>query len=372
MRTVEEMKNLTQGLIASYDAQVGAIGAIIDGTYQVLDDFKDKRTRLSNELRETLAARQSLRKRDFDRMMNGILSHQEEKEKEVKRNLRGFIEEQRRQARELKDALSKGKVERMRKTQIEIGKNVAGIKKLLENFGDQQRELTEELRKLLTKGKDLKIEDMKGVIRNLQTLTKGKEVKRMGLSDVATDIRSLAQELATSHADRAVSQAERIASVETLSKETEGMLENFQEEHAERKTEVNAMLEGFREDLHKEVHQFMKGVHQFMKGVRSKNTEQSDEVSDLLGGFQEEMKAVRTENLQRRKDVNRLLQSIRKEMGGFRRESEERHDDVKKVAAEVKAMWSTMAKARGRSAKKASAYGFAETKPARRKKSRRA
>jgi chromosome segregation ATPase len=370
MRTVEEMKNLTQDLIASYDAQVEAIGAIIDNTYQALDDFKDKRAKLSHELKETLASRQSLRKKDFDRMMNGILRHQEEKEKEVKRSVKNFLEEQKREARELRDALTQGEVERMKKAHIKIEKDVAQVKGLLKEFDEQQKELTEELKKLLTKGKDLKIKDLKNTLRNLQTLTREKEVKRMGLSDVATDVKNLAQDMAASQANRAVSHAERIASVETLSKETEGMLENFQEEHAERKAELNAMLETFREDLHKDVHQFMKGVHQFMKGVHSENGQQSQEVSEMLTGFQDDMKAVRTENAQRRREVNRLLQSIRKEMEGFRKESEERHEDIKKVAAAVKTMWTTMAKARG-SAKRARAYNPAETrgtKPTRREK----
>lgn len=345
MRTVEEMKNLTQDLITSYDAQVDAIGAIIDNTYQALDDFKDKRAKLSHELKETLAAKQSLRKKDFDRMMNGILLHQEEKEKEVKQSLKKFIEEQKREARELKDALSKSEVERMKKAQIEIEKSVAQIKRLLKNFGDQQKELTEELRKLLIKGKDLKIEDVKDMIRNLsqdaefaQTLTNGKEVKRMGLSNVATDVKTLAEDMAASYADRAISNAERVASIEALSEEIREMIKTFQKEHAERKVEVTQTLECFTENLHKGVHQLMKDIHQFMKGVHS-------------------------ENAQQRAEVNKLLE-------GFRKEDKLRHNEVGRLVAAVKEMWATVAEAK-RGAKKVSARCWAETeqkKPAKRAK----
>ncbi len=371
MRTVEEMRNLTQNLISSYDSQVDAIGAIIDNTYQVLDDFKDKRVILSHTLKETLASGQSLRKKDFDGMMKGILLNQQEKEKEVKQSLKKFMEEQKRRAGELKDALTKGEVEGMRKAQTGIEKGVAEVKGLLKEYDEQQKELAEELRKLLTKGKDLKIRDLKDALRNLQNLTREKEVKRMGLSNVTAGIKNLTQDMVTSQTNRAVAQTERIASVETLSKETEGMLENFQEEHADRKAEINGMLENFKGDLHKEVHQFMKGVHHFMKGIHTDNIQQSNEVSDLLGGFQEDMKAVRMENTQRRREVNRLLHDIRKEMESFRKESKERHDDVREVAAAVKSMWATMARARG-SAKRASSRNLAETRPTRRKKSRRA
>jgi hypothetical protein len=331
MKTVEQMRNLTQDLIASYDARVDTIGTIIDNTYQALDDFKDKRAKLSGELKETLAKRGSLRKKDFDRMMNGILLSQEEREKEVKQSLKNFIKEQKKEAFELKDALTKGEVERMKKAQIEIEKGVAEVKELLKEFDEQQKELTEKLRKLLTKGKDLKIKDFKEMIRNLsqdaefaQTLTGREEVKKMGLYDVATDIKALGQDMAVSHVDRT-------ASIEALSNETKEMINTFQNEHAERKAELNEMLESFTENLHKEVHKFMKGVH-------SENAQQRQEVSDLLVSFQEYMKGV--------------------------------HNEVGRLAAAVKEMWSTVAGVK-RGAKRVTARCWTEAeekKPARRAK----
>ena len=285
MRTVEEMKNLTQDLITSYDARVDAIGTLIDDTYQILEDFKNKRVKLSAELKETLAKRESLRKKDFDRMTNGVLLNQEEKEKEVKESLKNFLKEQKKQAGELKDAVIKGEAERTKKAEMEIEKGIAEIKGLLKDFCEQQEELTDRLRKLLTKGNDLKIRDFKDMIRNLQTLTEAKEVKRMGLSDVVTDIHNLTQDMAASHADRATSHADRVASIEALSNETKEIINTFQNEQAERKEEVNAMLESFTEGLHKEVHQFMKGVHQFMKGLHSENAQNRVEVSDLLASY---------------------------------------------------------------------------------------
>jgi hypothetical protein len=384
MSTVEQMRNLAQDLIASYDARVDAIGTLIDDTYQILEDFKNKRVKLSAELKETLAKRESLRKKDFDRMTNGVLLNQEEKEKEVKESLKNFIKEQKKQACELKDAVIKGEAERTGKAQREIENGIAEIKRLLRDFCEQQEELTDRLRKLLTKGNDLKIRDFKDTIRNLsmgpsnlspvdkfgQTLTKAKEVKKMGLSDVATDIQNLAQDMAASHADRATSHADRVASIEALSQEIKGMMETFQRGDAERKAEVNTMLESFTEDLHKEVHQFMKGVHQFMKGLHSENAQKRVEVNDLLASFQEHMKDVRKENAQRGREVHKLLEGIQKEMEGFQKENKLRHNEVGRLVAAVKEMWSTVARAKG-GAKKVRAYNWTqtkETKPARRAK----
>jgi hypothetical protein len=384
MSTVEQMRNVAQDLIASYDARVDAIGTLIDSTYQILEDFKNKRVKLSAELKETLAKRESLRKKDFDRMTNGILLNQEEKEKEVKKSLKNFIKEQKKQAGELKDAVIKGEGERTKKAQMEIEKGIAEIKRLLRDFCEQQEELTDRLRKLLTKGNDLKIRDFKDMIQNLstgssnlspvdkfgQTLTKAKEVKKMGLSDVVTDIKNLTQDMAASHADRATSHADRVASIEALSQESKGMMETFQREQAERKAEVNTMLESFTEGLHKEVHQFMKGVHQFMKGLHSENAQKRVEVNDLLASFQEHMKDVRKENAQREREVHKLLEGIQKEMEGFQKENKLRHNEVGRLVEAVKEMWSTVARAKG-GAKKVRACSWAQTKktePARRAK----
>jgi|GEM_PF-936461 len=363
MRTVEQMRNVAQDLIASYETRVDAIGTIIDNTYHVLDDFKDKRAKLSTQLKETLAKRGSLRKKDFDRMINGILLNQEEKEKEVKQSLKHFLREQKKEAFELKDALTNNEVERMKKAQIGIEKGIAEVKGLLRNFCEQQKGLTEKLRELLTKRKDLKIKDFKDMIRNLsqdakfaQTLTRRKEVKRMGLSDVATDIKALGQDMASSHVDRT-------ASIEALSEEVREMTETFQKEHEERKAEVTQTLESFTDNLHK-------GVHRFMKDLHSENEQRREEVNDLLASFQEDMKDVRKENTQRQKEVNKLLENIQKEMEGFRKESKLRHNEVGRLVAAVKEMWSTVARAKG-GAKTVSAHSFAqaeERKPVRKGK----
>jgi len=324
MITVEQMRDVAQDLISSYDARVDAIGTIIDNTYEILEDFKDKREKLSAELKETLAKKESLRKKDFDRMINGILLSQAEKEKEVKQNLKNFIKEQKKQASELRDALIKGEVERMKEAQVKIEKGIVEIKELLRNFYEQQKGLIEKLTKLLTKGKDLKIKDFKDMIRTLQTLTIGKEVKRMGLQDVAADIKTLGKDMADSYVDRK-------REIELRVKEVSDLLKGFQKEHSERKAEVAQMLESFVENFHKEVHQFMKGVH--------------------------------SENTQMRREVDKLLED-------FRKENEQRYNEVGVLVAAVKEMHSSVARVKS-GARKVSVHSLAETegkKPARRAK----
>lgn len=145
MRTIRQARNPVQNLIDSYEARVDELRAIIDNTYQALNNSKAKRADLNVELKEPLT----------NKIINGIFLNQEKKEKEVKQNLKNFLEKQKKETNELKDALTKGEVERMRKAQIGIENGIAEIKGLLKGFYGQQRELSEELRELLTRGKDL-------------------------------------------------------------------------------------------------------------------------------------------------------------------------------------------------------------------------
>ena len=91
MSLVEELKSLTENIISSYESRIQSIEGIFDTTHQLLEGFqesfldtKQEREKLSAELRENLVKNESLRRKDFDNMMQGILSTQDEREKEVR------------------------------------------------------------------------------------------------------------------------------------------------------------------------------------------------------------------------------------------------------------------------------------------------
>ena len=93
MPLAKDMKNPLESIVSSYEAKIRSIGAIFDTTHQLLQSFqgsfldtRQERERLKAELRENLAKNESLRKKDFDNIMQDILSTQERKEQEV-RNL---------------------------------------------------------------------------------------------------------------------------------------------------------------------------------------------------------------------------------------------------------------------------------------------
>ncbi|MDP2648062.1 MAG: hypothetical protein Q8P35_02375 [Candidatus Yanofskybacteria bacterium] len=102
------LKNLAEDIIASYDARVKVVGEIIVDTHKILDGFRGERQEMSDNLREVLAKSESLRKKDFNAMMQDILLTQYKREENVKKMLADFREEEARVAERLGELLKGG------------------------------------------------------------------------------------------------------------------------------------------------------------------------------------------------------------------------------------------------------------------------
>ncbi len=79
--------------------------SLFDNAHHSLNDLKKERDILNTRLCETLAKNGSLRKKDYNTMMSGILCVLDEKEKEAERQFLNFIEAQKETAQSLKNSL---------------------------------------------------------------------------------------------------------------------------------------------------------------------------------------------------------------------------------------------------------------------------
>jgi len=188
MEIAEQMRNLAQDIIASYDVRISTLESMVDGTHNMLADFRRKNDEMSNQLRETLAKGESVRKKDFDSMMSGIRLYQEEREKQVKRMLAGFLREQKEMSSKLKGMLTNTesrRIEEFKATLKEIQarqeQRSREVSEMLKDFQKEQEETVKELRQLLDKSKSLRIEDFKTTISNIQAqqAERSKEVSGM-------------------------------------------------------------------------------------------------------------------------------------------------------------------------------------------------
>jgi len=185
MLQAEEMRNVVDHIVSSYETRVQNIGALFDTTHQILQGFQDslldtkqEREELNAELRENLARNHSLRKKDFDRMMEGMMSGQNEKEKEVKQLLNTYLHEQSAMTRDLReslgtfrDSLSEGEAQRVKEVQQMIKGILAKqnerkdeVISRLKEFKKEQKLLASRLKELSAKGRDLRIRDLKRML----------------------------------------------------------------------------------------------------------------------------------------------------------------------------------------------------------------
>lgn len=189
MPLAEDMKNIVENIVSSYETRIQSVGAIFDATHQILQGFQDslldtkqEREKINTELRENLAKTESLRKKDFDNMMQGILSAQDERENEVRNLLNSYLNEQKEMAQALrenlekfKDGLAKGEVERAKDFQGMIKEILAKqderkeeITSKLKVFQKEQQEMAKRLKELLAKGRELRIMDLKSMLKEFK------------------------------------------------------------------------------------------------------------------------------------------------------------------------------------------------------------
>lgn len=104
----EELKDTIEVILDSYKARVRIAESIIEDTNNVLNAFANKREVMGDALKGALAKVASLRKKDFDKMMEEITARQIQKEEYVKQVLGDFIEGEKNVVSRLEKLLRKG------------------------------------------------------------------------------------------------------------------------------------------------------------------------------------------------------------------------------------------------------------------------
>jgi bacterioferritin (cytochrome b1) len=187
------MKSTIDHIVSSYETRIQSIGTLFDATHQVLQGFHDslfdtreEREKLNGELRENLAKNKSLRRKDFDNLMEGIILTQNEREKEVRNLLNSYLHGQKEMAQDLRenlegfrDSIAKGEAQRVKEFQEMIKHILAKqeerkdeVTSRLKEFKKEQKMLASRLKELLTKGRDLRIKDLKAMVKYFRVLSK--------------------------------------------------------------------------------------------------------------------------------------------------------------------------------------------------------
>ena len=150
---------------------------LFDNVQSSLTDLRKERDLLNSRLCETLAKNGSLRKKDYNTMMSGILCALDEKEKEAGTQFLSFIEAQKETAQALKSSLlgikditSPDVTEKINLVKVQLSR-IAELQEMrketvMKSFHDFQKlhsRMIESLNNLLSKGDQIHINDIKKI-----------------------------------------------------------------------------------------------------------------------------------------------------------------------------------------------------------------
>ena len=106
MEPVESMTKLTCEIISAFDTRIAKIEEIIASTYELLEEFRNKRLEMRERLSETLSKKKSLRRTDFKRLEQKIVDSQKTKETQLRQAIKDLVKGQRALAKELQELFS--------------------------------------------------------------------------------------------------------------------------------------------------------------------------------------------------------------------------------------------------------------------------
>lgn len=185
----DDVRDSLDTIISSYEDRIKSVESTYDSIFQIFHTFqtffidvKQEQEQTNTQLRENLARNGSLRKKDFDNMMQDVLKTQDEREEEVKGLLNAYLNEQykmasllRKNLSEVRGALAKGEVEKIREFKglirsllDEQESKKEEITSNLKEFQKEQERVATGIKALLAKGNELRIRDFKRMLKEIQ------------------------------------------------------------------------------------------------------------------------------------------------------------------------------------------------------------
>ncbi len=162
---------------------------VFDTIYQILQGFqeyflvKQEREMIKGKLRENLAKNESLRRKDFDNMMEGILSTLDKKEKELIYLSNNYLNKQKKTWHALRENLTnmkgtlaheedeEGKIFQGMVKDIFFSQNENGGKEVthkLKEFQKEHQKMIDTLNDLLVKREEVRLRDFKSTVENIR------------------------------------------------------------------------------------------------------------------------------------------------------------------------------------------------------------
>lgn len=168
MKAFQQIREMTVGIVSSYDEGICAVGEILGKSLAMLEQYCHTERFVQNQIRETLARVESLRKKDFDLLMAPIFVYQGRREQEIKQFLNLFLKRQRELAGQLKRMIQTGILLKVPDLEKAIQKTIEEAKDYLVGFQKEQTLIGEKMQSLLCKKEKLTLKEFKKTLEILE------------------------------------------------------------------------------------------------------------------------------------------------------------------------------------------------------------
>jgi hypothetical protein len=155
-------------MIANYDLRVAKMEEVLTSTYDIIEDCREQRKKVKEQLKHTLASKNSLRRKDFDMIIHDLHESQIEYEDQIKETVYLYTKESKFLTAQFLESLVSGKIEQSRKAVKKIEKNGKEIQYTIKTFQKEQKEITQDLRSLVDKSESIRIRDFKTMIEKIR------------------------------------------------------------------------------------------------------------------------------------------------------------------------------------------------------------
>lgn len=168
MSVPNEIRNLTEGVVTSFESEIAAVELLINKGLDVLDGYRQEEEAIRGNLRESFASIGSLRRKDFDDVMERILAFQTEREAEIKKLIRGCLARQKDLAGRLKRSLAEGILEEADRCKKELSEIIEKAKEEVVAFQVEQERIRKTLTQLEMNKEKVSAREFKQVIQDLE------------------------------------------------------------------------------------------------------------------------------------------------------------------------------------------------------------
>jgi hypothetical protein len=171
--TGENLRDLANGIIDSYEIRVKTVNGLMEQAYHFLSNFHTQLEEMIVQLKDNLAKSESLRKKDFDRMMIGLTVRRRSSEELAEKVFQNFQKEEQEMIGRLRNIIVSGgsNLDDMEIIKEDIlnrqKERETGIVQALKRIQMEQEELKTALKILLEKGETVKLRDFKRMLKSL-------------------------------------------------------------------------------------------------------------------------------------------------------------------------------------------------------------